>query len=217
MAALAILAALYERERSGKGQYIDLAMLDGVISWMIMAGYYFARGRDPSDHELVLSGKYPCYTIYPTADGKYISIGCLEPWFWEELCRALGRDDLISQQFPPPQNAPQLIQQLTQIFRTKSRAEWFQLLRERDVCIAPVYTLSEMLSDPHTWERGMVLIQDHPKLGKIHQLGNPIKLSRTPPQIRSPAPALGEHTEQILAELGYTPDQIQQLRAQGVI
>jgi len=206
---IGILAALLGCERTGVGQYIDVAILDGVIS---LASWLTRM----SEEELMEYKGTPYYNMYKTKDNKYISIGCIEPHFWENLCRALNRDDLISHQHDENKRT-EIFSIFQEIFRTKSRDEWLELLRQRDVCVAPVYTLEEMFSDAHVIRRGMVMDVEHPALGSVKQIGPAIKFSNAPAQIWRSPPKPGEHTDEILTELGYTGDEVSQLRQIGAV
>lgn len=216
-AALGITAALMARERTGKGQHVDIAMTDGVVSLMHgEAAGYFATGRVPTRGDLLVIGGAPFYGIYETKDSKYVSIGALEPWFYENLCRALGREDLIAYEWNQ-EKWDEIASSFREIFLTKTRDEWVELLRQTDVCVAPVNSVDEVFSDPQVVHRKMVVEIDHPTLGKVKQVGISIKLSETPGAVRSTAPRPGQHTEEILRSLGYTKEGIAELRESGAV
>jgi crotonobetainyl-CoA:carnitine CoA-transferase CaiB-like acyl-CoA transferase len=214
-AAFAILAAIIARERTGRGQYVDMAMTDGVISLLAGAvSQYFASGVAPRPGESFLNGAVPFYCVYETRDEKWLSIGCLEPGFWEALCRALGREDFIPYQMNADKH-PEMFDYLRREFKTRTRDEWFEYLRQFDICVGPVYCLDEVFSDPHVRAREMVVELEHPTVGKVQQVGVAAKLSETPGSVRSLAPRRGQHTEEILLDLGYSRQQIRELRAEG--
>ncbi len=225
-AFMGILIALMARERTGKGQYVDISITDGVISLLAaLAGDYFSSGIVLQKGDGFPSGTYPYYNIYQTKDGKYITLGCLEPRFWENLCRELGRVDLISYHFTPNhffhraegERWGEVFSYLRKVFLTKTRDEWFEQLGQKDIPVGKVYTLDEVLSDPQVLHRQMVAEMEHPTLGKVKQVGIAIKLSDTPGKIRSFSPLLGEHTEEVLSDLGYAKEDITALRRAGVI
>jgi crotonobetainyl-CoA:carnitine CoA-transferase CaiB-like acyl-CoA transferase len=217
-ATISILIALIERERSGEGQYIDISLTDGALfSLTLYTSIFFAEGKSPERGGILQTGYYPCYNIYETRDGKYISIGCVEERFWKNLCRALGREDFIEHQLASGRKREEIFSTLREIFKTKSRDEWFKELAKADVCVAPVYSLDEVFKDPQILHRKMVEEIEHPKAGKIKVLGIPIKLSRTPGNIREPAPSLGQHTREILKSLGYNDEEIERFRKEGII
>ena len=216
-AAFAICVALLARQRSGRGQYIDMAMTDGVISLLTwVAGRWLARGRVPRPGEDELNGGAPCYNVYRCADGRYLSVGCLEPYFWEALCRALGAEQFTAHQWDR-QRYPEMFADLRNRFRQKTRDEWFQELRRQDVCVAPVYSLDEVFADPHVRHRRMLAEVEHPQLGTVRQVGIGAKLSGTPGSIRSLGPRLGEHTDVVLREVGYSEAEVAWLRQAGAV
>ena len=224
--AVGILAALFAREKTGKGQYVDISYTDSVITLMtFFLQQYFAAGLKFPRGEWALAGAYPYYKTYETKDGKLISLGCLEPWFWENLCKAIGRDDLKPYCFNPlhfiqkPDDSKwsEVENELKKIFHTKNRDEWFDLLIKHDVPAGKVNTLDEVFADPQLLHRKMLLEFDHPKLGKVKHPGIAIKLSDTPGKVRSLAPYSGEHTDEVLLSAGYTKSDLEQLRKANAI
>lgn len=218
MALAGILMALFYKERTGKGQFVDVSMLDGAIAWM--AGYasgYFADGEVPKRGRIRLSGKYACYDVYPTKDGKALAVGALEEKFWRRLCELLGKEEWIEQHMAGPDVQEQMRQELRDLFRTKDQAEWLELLMEEETCVGPVYDLDEVFSDPQVLARNMVIETNHPVLGVLKQVGFPLKFSDAEGAVRRPAPELGEHNHEILTALGLTPEQIDALVAEKVI
>ncbi len=216
-AAFAILAALIARQRTGRGQYVDMAMTDGVISLLVaIVGQYFGSGVAPRPGQSFLSGAAPFYSVYETKDGRWLSIGSLEPWFWEALCRVMGREDFVPHQMSAGK-FPEMFEHFRQQFKTRTRDEWFEYLRQFDICVAPVYSLDEVFDDPHVRARHMLVEMEHPTLGKVQQVGIGAKLSETPGSVRSLAPRRGQHTEEVLLDLGYSEEQIRRLREEGAV
>jgi crotonobetainyl-CoA:carnitine CoA-transferase CaiB-like acyl-CoA transferase len=210
---IGILIALLARERSGKGQFVDVSYVDGVISLLTMdASFYLLTGKLPRRGETATTGGAPWGNIYRCKDGEYITLGCAEPHFWVNLCRALGREDLIPYHNPPEEKRDEVISSLAEIFLTKTREEWFEFFKDKDTCFGPVYYLNETFSDPQVLHRQMIIEQEHPKLGKVKQVGIPIKLSDTPGQIRNLGVPTGTHTDEVLIDLGYSREEIQKLR-----
>lgn len=216
-AALGILLALMARQKTGEGQYVDVAMTDGVVSLIsFILSNYFSTGDIPKRGETLMSGAAPMYSVYQTQDNKFISIGCLEPWLWGNLCRAMGMDDFIPHQWSIDK-WPEISTEFRNAFTTKSRDEWFEMLSKQNISIAKVYDLDEVTNDPQIIHRQMIIELDYPSTGKVKQPGIAIKLSGTPGRIRSFGPILGEHTKEILMEVGYTSKEFEKLRHDGVI
>lgn len=215
MATIGILAALRERERSGEGQSVDVSMADGALSWLAMAAAaYFCDGTPQRRGDLVLAGKVVCYRPYRCSDG-WVTLAAVESKFWREFCLGVGREDLVEQQFEPVGSAAH--EQLEALFLTRTRAEWQRFASERDCCVEPVLELEEALDSELVRARGMVVDVRQPGVGHVRTLGFPFKLSRTPARAEGPAPALGEHTHDILGRAGFTAAEIGELERAGVI
>lgn len=217
-AAVGILAALVARAKTGKGQFVDIAMTDGVVSLLsLYLGGYFQHGKLPKPEARLSSGASPLNTYYRTKDGKFISIACaVEPWFYANLCKALDCDEFIPYQ-SDMEKIDLLKDFLEKKFLTKTRDEWFSILHDKDVPVGKVYSLDEIPSDPQLLNRKMIVEIDHPVAGKIKQPGISIKLSETPGAIRSIGPTRGEHTLEILGEMGYSAEEIRKLQDKGVV
>ncbi len=212
LASISIVTALYAREKTGRGQSIDVSMLDSTVSLLsIHAGEYFATGVSPLPEKMALSGGLACYNVYGTKDGKFVTLGALEPKFWSEFCETVKREDLILHQFDEDQANLKNI--LKDIFGQKTQREWVDILK--NMC-TPVNSLEEVFKDPQVLHRDMVMKMEH-SIGEIHQIGVPMKFSDTPGEIRSPPPLFGEHTKEILKGLGFSDEQIEELRKEGVI
>lgn len=220
-AALSILTGIISRDRTGKGQYIDYAMLDGVVSWLsVWAAVFFVDGINPKRGEMRLNGALPIYNVYETKDGEYLSLGALEDKFYNNLFRAIGREDLnVGESFwmMSRDKLDKVTEELRKIFLTKTRDEWVKFLWEHDVCVGPVYTFEETFNDPQIKAREMVTEFENPEVGKLKQTGIPLKFSKTPGKIRVRASHLGEHTEEILLNLGYSKEEIKHLKNEQVI
>jgi alpha-methylacyl-CoA racemase len=217
MAGFGILAALRERDRSGLGQFVDVSMADGALSWLAMvAARFLADGSVPPRGGLELAGGLLCYRPYRCADG-WVALGALEPKFWAAWCRGVGREDLIERQFEPPGSAAH--REVEAVFAARTRAEWEAFAGEHDCCLEPVLDLGEALDSELVRSRGMVAELPQPGAEDVVRLlGVPIKLSRTPGDpARGPGPVLGGDTHAVLASLGYTPDDIERLEAAGAV
>jgi crotonobetainyl-CoA:carnitine CoA-transferase CaiB-like acyl-CoA transferase len=213
MAAVGILAALMERERSGEGQMVDISMTDGALSWLAMvAARYFAEQRVPHRGEPELTGGIACYFPYETKDGRWVALGALEPKFWQNWCNGAGRPDLIEKQFEHPDSEAGA--EVAAVFRERTRDEWAAFAGEHDCCLEPILDLDEALASELVRARGMVVELEQPGIGAVKQVGAPIKLSRTPPDTTGAAPALGADTDDVLREIGVDPGP---LREAGVV
>jgi crotonobetainyl-CoA:carnitine CoA-transferase CaiB-like acyl-CoA transferase len=216
MAAFGIMAALRERDRSGEGQLVDISMADGALSWLAMvAAKYFADRVTPRRGDLELAGALICYRPYPCADG-YVTLGALEPKFWQAWCRGVNREDLTSKQFEPPGSDAHA--EVERIFLERTRAEWQEFASQYDCCLEPVLELDEALDSDLVRAREMVVEVDQPGAAEaVRLLGSPVKLSRTPARDGKPGPALGEHTREVLTAIGYSDDDIAALEESGAV
>jgi crotonobetainyl-CoA:carnitine CoA-transferase CaiB-like acyl-CoA transferase len=218
LAAFAIAAALHHRTESGRGQLIDAAMTDGVVSWMAPhLGPFFATGRVAARGEERLNGGWICYQAFEAADGGWVTLGALEPKFWANFCRLVGREDLVPLQYVEGAAREKAEAEMRALFRTRPRDEWVRLLHTEDVCAGPVLAMDEVVRDPQLRARGLFQEVAHPTLGPIPQIAFPVKLSATPARMETPPPALGADTEAILGELGYDGAAIEALRREGAI
>ena len=217
-ATIGILLALQARQRTNKGQFIDISLMDGAFSWAVgLAGAFFADGINPERGKTTLTGKYAFYDIYETSDGRYITLGVLEPHLWVNFCRYIGREELGALQFIDERQS-EVRKIIQEEFKKKTRDEWVRIFEEEvDTCGGPVNDLSEALKDPHILHRKMIFEMEHPRLGTIKQISLPIKMSETPAEMRQAPPELGEHTETILSHLGYTKEDIGNLKKGDVI
>jgi crotonobetainyl-CoA:carnitine CoA-transferase CaiB-like acyl-CoA transferase len=218
MAAVGILAALRERERSGLGQVVDVSMFDGALSFLAMiAAQTLADGVTPQRGLLPLSGQFACYRPYECKDGGWVACGALEPKFWQAWCRGAGREDLIEQQFAAPGSDG--VRAVEEAFRSRTRAEWEAFAAEHDCCVEPVLDMSEALESQLVSARKMVVELDQPGAQTpVRLLGLPIKLDRTPGDpSRAPGPGLGEHTDEVLAAAGYGADEIAAMKESGAV
>ena len=217
-AVIAVLTALVQREKTGAGDFCDISMMDGAISWLSIHAAEFAATKKVPERELMhLSGAYPCYRVYPAADG-YLSVGALEPQFWSALCRAIGRPDLEGDAFAMGERRNAVIAELEALFATKSRAEWMEQLAGLDVCVAPVNDFAEAFDDPQARHREMFVDGELDGVGSWTFVGDPIKLTGSQGDlVRRPPPGLGEHTEDVLTAAGFGPEELEDLRAAGAI
>lgn len=221
-ACIGILAALMRQRATGVGERIETSLLDAqVFSLAPREGEYFISGKEPgrwgSSHPALVP-----YEAFLAADGKYLHVSAFTEKFWQNLCVAIGSPELAKDprfevNARRRENREELSALLRRVFATRTRAEWVSCLQEADVPCAPVNTLGEAFSDPQVLHNEMVVELPHRKLGAIRGFGTPIKLRRTPIQFRSGPPTLGEHTVEVLAECGYTREEIETLRSRGIV
>jgi alpha-methylacyl-CoA racemase len=211
--AFGVVCAVLEAQRSGRGQVVDTAMVDGAAVLMTMTHALRAMGvwDDERGTNLLDTGAH-FYNVYETADGKYVSIGSIEPQFYAELLRLTG---LEGEELPWQHDRaqwPALKERLAAIFKAKTRAEWCELMEGTDVCFAPVLTIPEAMEHPHNVDRGTFV-----EVAGIRQPGPAPRFSRTAPEISSPPPHAGQHTDEILAAAGFDADRVAKLREAGAI
>lgn len=218
MGAFGIVVALLARHRIGRGQYIDVSMFDGVVSWLsIAAAKYFYDGEIPKRGALWANGGFVGNNVYQTKDGGYMVMAILERRFWANFCDAVGRKDLIDADFYGNNRESDLYKEIRNIFLSRVKEEWVELLKDKDCCVEPVNNLEEVIAEPHLVAREMLVEQIHPTEGKIRQFGVPIKFSVTPAKLKMPPPVFGGSTFKILRSLGYADEQIKELENKGVI
>jgi alpha-methylacyl-CoA racemase len=218
MATVGILLGVRNSERNGFGDTIDLSMFDGVVAAAVTAASaYLGSGRAPARGRERHTGGIPASGVYQAADGRYVAICAIEPHFWANLCRALSREDWLPHAFAGGDKGAEIQIELAAIFRTRSRDAWFQSLASLDTCLTPVLSIDETLESEHAKARGLVVAHEHPDAGPTRLLANPIRLRDHPAVVRFGAAALGEHSQQILSDLGYASEAIAALAADGAI
>jgi crotonobetainyl-CoA:carnitine CoA-transferase CaiB-like acyl-CoA transferase len=211
VATIGILAALQARERTGHGQFVDASMLGGVAALMTVPATRRLAGPDPADE---LTGVYACYRVYRCRDGRHLAVGALEPKFWEALCRALGLADRIGRQWDRGSQGRETITAFEHAFAARDRDEWVKALRDVEACVEPVLDLDEAFG---AGPAAALLAEQPSGARRFATPACPIRLKETPATMRRPAPGLGEHTQEVLAEAGYSSDQIAGMRESGAV
>lgn len=220
-ASHAILAALFARTRTGEGQYIDTSLFEAALAYTIWeSNEYWATGKPPQRLGTAHRLSAP-YQVFATADG-WLAIGAANQRNWERLVRALGREDLLddvrfSNNEARMTHLPELVETLTATLKTRPTQEWLLVLDQAEVPAGPVQTLDQVYAHPQTQARNMEIEIEHPVAGRVNAIGFPVKYSATPPRIYRPAPVLGQHSFTILQSLGLSPEECQQLEAEGVV
>ncbi len=221
VSAIGILGAIIERDNNPekKGQYIDISMTDSVFSFMPMAAaYHFSKDlNDGIKTQNPLHGNFPSYSVYKTKDNKFVSVGVIEVKFWRELCNGLAREDLKLKQTAQGEEKEWVFQELQKEFLKKTQKEWMEIFKDLDACVMPIKSFAEACEDPQIKVRKMVIEMEHPKFGKIQNVGSPIKYSRTPLMIRNFAPKVGQNTKEILKSLNYNDEDISNFKRKGII
>ena len=210
-ATIGILAALLEARATGRGRFVDTSMLDGVVSWLSIHGGDFLVTRELSERgNMRLAGAFPCYRVYRAGDGKYLTVGALEPQFWRTLCEAVGVPELIEAQFSPEAAAHE---KLEAIFASRSRDDWLEQLGALETCVGPVNDLAEAFEDPQVVHRRLVAEVDGDELGP----SSPMRFDGEQLVRLEGAPGFGEHTAEVLGEIGVDADELDRLRSSGAI
>ena len=220
-AALGVMTALLEREASGRGQWVQSSLLQAGIALLdFQAARYLMKGEVPpqvgNDHPTSMPT-----SAYKTADG-YINVAASGEGMWKSLCNVIGREDLIARdEFKDNErratHRASLNAILNESFATRASEEWVAELNRSGVPCGPIYRVDQVFADPQVQHLGVAAAVEHPKLGRFNVLGQAVKLSRTPAAVKTPAPELGQHTDEILKELNYAPGEIARLRERGVV
>lgn len=217
MAAVGILTAIIARERTGEGQLVDVAMLDGAVAWnvylLLMAA---VKGKEPTRGGEQLIGYWPCYNIYETRDARHVTVGAYEPHFWATLCRHFGREDFIPDQWAEGERREEMFRFFRAAFRGKTLAEWMADLSEKEICFGPVNRIGDLAADPQIRHRQMLCEIDTPA-GRMRAPAVPIKLSATPGSVRTPPSVFGADTDRVLSALGFGTAEIAALREAAIV
>ncbi|MGO9120573.1 MAG: CaiB/BaiF CoA transferase family protein [Desulfomonilaceae bacterium] len=210
MALSGLLAAVIQRQSTGQGQYVDISMFHGSLSLatMVFAGIQ-AGLEEPEPGKMLLNGRFPCYGLYRTLDGRHMSLGCIESKFWQNFCAAVGRPDLAGHQF----GAPDIVKEVENIFAARTQEQWIQLMKDHDACCEPVLSINDAVESDLVKARKM--LNSGP--GGNRYLAPPFRLSESTMVNDVPAPALGQHTREILSRLNVSDDELQRLSREGVI
>ncbi len=212
LAALTITTALFARQRTKQAQYIDASIFDVMLSWLVIPLALQLGG-----YPRMLGGDSPFYRLYRARDSKLLAVGAIESKFWEGLCNLIKRPDLLPDQYSPEPRRTEVIKAIESAFLTKTADEWFRIMSEHDIPCTPILSLEEAIRDPQARSRQMILEKDPTGSSKVSYVGNPCKISDIGVVDLSPSPRLGEHSAELLHEIGYSDSTIQSFIEVGVI
>jgi len=216
-----ILVALYNREKTGKGQMVDVSLLDSQVAWLTYrAGAYLASGEIPQP----MGSGHPVIVPYQAFKAKdvFINIAVGNDQLWERFCKAVVlekvmNDPKFATNAKRVENREEIVKIISDLIVTKDGEEWLKILTDAGVPCGPIYTVDKIFADPQVLHREMVKELDHPKAGKVKVTGIPIKLSDTPGEVEAAPPVLGQHTQEVLTELGYSDKDLEKLKQEKVI
>ena len=216
-AAVGILLAMYAREKTGQGQYIDISMTDAVTSLLpIAAGWNWMFGQSPERGNFTLAHRYACYNLYETADGKYMAVGALEARFWKTICDYFEKPEYAPLQYDEDRRE-EIKDFIAGKFKEKTRDQWMAVFSEMDACVSGILDMDEALSGENARDRQTVETVTDANGNTIKGLGIPVKLDQTPGSVRTAPPAFGENTASVLRELGYNDQEIADFVEQGIV
>lgn len=217
-AAMSILVALRTRDRTGKGEFIDVSIFDTAVSLMVLnVARYLATGEEPVAGEALLTGRFPFYRLYPCSDGGWLAVAVVESKFWNRMCELVDAPELSDAQFTDEREKSRVVKALEARFRTKTQAEWEALFAAENLPIVGVKSVADVVRDPQVKARGLLPVVDVPGLWKMQVLAHPVKHSVSTSRTPVRAPDKGEDTDEILASLGYSRKRIEELSQKGVI
>ena len=214
---IGILLALMRREKINKPQYIDIAMLDCLFSFLSMiAGKFFIDKKIPHPSDNLLNGGFACYNVYRTRDNRFITVGAIEEKFWNRLCEIIGKKEWKGLNFSKDKQN-ELIDGLQKIFSEKTLDDWMKIFKNEDVCVEPVLNLKEAFESEYSSERNIIFELNSKIDGKVKQIKNPVEIFPEVPVKNKPHPGLGEHTFEILSSIGYPKDEVENLKKENII
>jgi alpha-methylacyl-CoA racemase len=217
MSVIACMAALWHREKTGKGQRVDVSITDSVMPMLTLqlAQYWGSQGNNEIMNPL--DGSFPFYGVYECADGKCVSLGALEQKFWAGFCQMADKPEWLPLQFSMGEERRRVREEVARLFRTKSRDEWLKLAELHDICLSSIHEMEDLEKDPQLQARQMIIETEHENGLKLKGVGLPIKFSESKPDAPEPAPSVGQHSIEILKEIGYTDERIQSLLGKEIV
>ena len=218
-AALGISLALLDRKTTGEGQNLDVSFFKSFQTWLrLMFSRFHFQGNQIKPEDKQFLGDTICYNVYKTKDNRFMTLGIVEPKFWQDFCELTGAEDLIPKQWVLRQNDPEAWGKICSIFASKTQQEWIKWLEDKDVCMTPVKNLEEATQDNLVENQGIIDYVNYPEIGQTLQIGFPLKLSgiSTSLQETTPPPALGRDTVEILQKIGFNQNEIKELIRSGI-
>jgi crotonobetainyl-CoA:carnitine CoA-transferase CaiB-like acyl-CoA transferase len=222
-AAMGILAALFAREKTGSGQFIDMALFDSQLTWLANAGSNFLNaGVSPERWGNAHPSIVP-YDVFRGSDGRHFVVGVGTEPLWKRFVKVMGledgagRDERFQTNALRTKNRDALMPAVQKLFVTRTSIEWLDALARAEIPAAAINTVAEAVNDPQTKSRGLIVQLEHPALGAVRSIANPIRFSHTPVSYRMPPPVLGEHSGDILRDLGYSGEEIAKARNEGAV
>ncbi len=214
----AVTTALYQREKTGKGEWIDVAMTDAVVPFTVLQfANYQGTKQNPGRGNFELSGALANYNVYECNDGKYVALGSLEPKFWNAFCKKAGRPDWANRFLQKGEELTKLKEEVQAFFLSQTRSHWLQFFAGEDICLTAINELEELENDPYLTGRNMFLENEHAVVGKYKTINQPLKFKVANFENNQSAPDLGQNSAGILKEMNYTDTQIAELKAKGIV
>ena len=217
MGVIACMAALWHREKTGKGQSVDVSMTDSIMPMLTLQLAQYWGSQESDEIMNPFDGSFPFYGVYECADGKHVSLGALEQKFWTGFCQMADRPEWLPLQFATGDEKRKVREEIAGFFKTQSRDEWLKLAEVHDICLSSVHQMEDLEKDPQLQARRMIIETEHETGLKLKGVGIPIKFSESKPDAPEPAPAVGEHSIEILKEAGYSVERIEDLIEKGIV
>jgi alpha-methylacyl-CoA racemase len=217
MGVIACMAALWHREKTGKGQNVDVSMTDSIMPMLTLQLAQYWGSQESDEIMNPFDGSFPFYGVYECADGKHVSLGALEQKFWTGFCQMAGRPEWLPLQFATGDEKRKVREEIAGFFKTKSRDEWLKLAEVHDVCLSSIHEMEDLEKDPQLQARQMIIETEHESGLKLKGVGIPIKFSESKPDKPEPAPTVGRDSIEILKEAGYSEERIEELLEKGIV
>jgi crotonobetainyl-CoA:carnitine CoA-transferase CaiB-like acyl-CoA transferase len=217
MGIIACLGALWHREKTGKGQKVDVSMTDGIMPMLTLQLAQYWGSGESGEIMNPFDGSFPFYGVFECADGKHVSLGALEQKFWTGFCQMAGKPEWLPLQFATGDEKRRVREEIARFFKSKPREEWLKLAEVHDICLSSIHEMEDLEKDPQLQARQMIVEMEHENGLKLKGVGIPIKFSDSKPDQPEPAPAVGQDSIEILKEAGYSEERIKELLEKGIV